>query len=162
MTMTAAILASCADAISVRPQGAAAEARFNANDEQHLAILRELTASWHPISTVADRRPGHRVRCNFKAGLLPFDELGRLPSTSPIEVQVTDLSQCGIGIMHLHPMPHRLVLLTYETDAGQATRLVVRLKWCRFKRSEFYQSGGQIVRVMLPDVPGTAAVRRDG
>ena len=53
--------------------------------------------------------------------------------------------------MHRHPMPHRLVLLTYEAEPGQSTGLVVRLKWCRFKRSDFYQSGGQIVRVMLPD-----------
>ena len=149
--MTAALPASRADAVSARLHSAAADARFNANDEQHLAVLRELTASWHPISTVADRRPGHRLPCNFLADLVPLDEQGRVPGVASLEVQVTDLSQRGIGIMHPQPMPHRLVLLTYADEAGQSTRLIVRLKWCRFKRSDFYQSGGQIVRVLAAD-----------
>lgn len=145
--MTAATLASRADAVSARPLSAPADARFNPNDEQHLAILRELTASWHPISTVADRRPGHRIPCNVQAQLVPLDDQGRLPGAAAVEVQVTDLSKSGVGIMHRHPMPHRLVALTFESETGRATRLIVRLKWCRFKRAEFYQSGGQIVRV---------------
>ncbi|MBI3860602.1 MAG: hypothetical protein HY290_01760 [Planctomycetia bacterium] len=133
------------------PHDTPAENRFNSNDSQHLAILRELTASWHPVTTVVNRRPGHRARCNYRAELVPLDDASCLPAAAAMEVQVTDLSRNGIGIMHLHAMPHRLVLVSYQTEAGRLARVVVRLKWCRFKRAEYYQSGGQIVRVLPAD-----------
>jgi hypothetical protein len=47
-------------------------------------------------------------------------------------------------------MAHRLVLLAFETAADGPVRLVVRLKWCRFKRADLYESGGQILRVLKP------------
>src|SRR5437762_2380060 len=148
MTTTAAQLASQLDAVPAPTQTTAPDAGFDSNDEQHLALLRELTASWHPVSTVADRRPGHRVPCNFAAELIPLDQRGSHSGRTAMSVQVTDLSKRGIGIMHPHPMPHRLVQLTFTPEPGQLTRLVVRLKWCRFKRADVYQSGRQIVRVL--------------
>lgn len=148
--MTACTLASQSDAVPAASHLSDAAAGFHTTDDQHLALLRALTASWHPVSTVADRRPGHRIPCNLPAELVPLDERGRLRGALPLAVQLVDLSDHGIGIMHPHPMPHRLVLVTFETEIGKSTRLVVRLKWCRFKRADFYQSGGQILRVLSP------------
>lgn len=149
--MNATRSASRPDAQSPSPESAAAETPFNANDLRHLEILRELTASWHPVSTVADRRPERRIPCNFRADLLPLDEDGRPTGEPSLEIHVIDRSTRGIGIVHRHPMPHRLVLITYVSDAGEMLRLLVRLKWCRFKRADFYQSGGQIVRAVADD-----------
>jgi hypothetical protein len=53
-------------------------------------------------------------------------------------------------------MPHRLVLLMFETPEKHQRRLVVRLKWCRFKRTDVYESGGQIVRALKPGESHTA------
>jgi hypothetical protein len=108
----------------------------------------ESQASWHPVTTVADRRPGHRVPCDVAATLAPLDDRGRLTSAAGLDVRLTDVSEFGVGIVHRHPMPHRLVQLAFQTAAGQLVRLLVRLKWCRFKRADFYQSGGKIVRVL--------------
>jgi hypothetical protein len=47
-------------------------------------------------------------------------------------------------------MPHRLVLVAFESTNDGPVRLVVRLKWCRFKQAGVYESGGQILRVLQP------------
>jgi hypothetical protein len=108
-------------------------------------------ASWHPVTTVTDRRPGHRIPCDVAAVLSPLDDRGRPTAAARLDVLLTDVSEFGVGIAHRHPMPHRLVHLVFPSTAGQLVRLLVRLKWCRFKRADFYQSGGQILRVVKPE-----------
>ena len=77
---------------------------------------------------------------------MPLDSQSLSVACVPLEVQVKDISKHGIGISHPDPMPHRLALLMFETPEKNQRRLVVRLKWCRFKRADLYESGGQIVR----------------
>lgn len=114
------------------------------------ALLQELTASWHPLSTVADRRREHRLPCDLAATLVPFDDADEAVAGLPLEVRMKDISKHGLRIAHPEPMPHRLVLLAFETAEGGQMRVMVRLKWCRFKRTDIYESGGQIVRVLKP------------
>jgi hypothetical protein len=108
--------------------------------------FRDVTASWQSASNVGERRREHRHPCNFPALLVPLDSQGLSVACVPLEVRVKDISKNGIGISHPDPMPHRLVLLLFETPEKNQRRLVVRLKWCRFKRADLYESGGQIVR----------------
>jgi hypothetical protein len=115
------------------------------------ALVRELKASWHPLSTVADRRREHRIPCDLAATLVPLDEQGRNLAGESLGVRIKDVSQHGVGVGHAEPMPHRLVLLAFTTTGGEPVRLVVRLKWCRFKRTSGYESGGQMVRVLRAD-----------
>jgi len=119
-------------------------------DSRMTALLRALTASWHPASTIADRRREHRLACDFSATLVPVDNHDLVPSGLPQEVDIRDLSRHGIGISHDGPMPHRLVLVGFEPAGEAPIRLVVRLKWCRFKGTNVYESGGRIVRVLKP------------
>ncbi len=114
------------------------------------ALLRELTASWHPPSTVAERRREHRLPCDLPAVLVPLDDDGKSLAGVPLDVRMKDISQHGLRIAHPEPMPHRLVLLAFETAESGTTRVMVRLKWCRFKRTDVYESGGAIVRVLKP------------
>jgi hypothetical protein len=112
--------------------------------------LADLKASWHSASNVGERRREHRHPCNLPALLVPLDSQGLSVACVPLEVQVKDISKHGIGISHPDPMPHRLVLLMFETPEKNQRRLVVRLTWCRFKRTDVYESGGQIVRALKP------------
>lgn len=121
----------------------------------------ELTASWQSGSTIGERRREHRYPCNLPALLVPLDSQELSVSCVPLEVHVKDISKSGIGISHPDPMPHKLVLLMFETLEHKQRRLVVRLKWCRFKGTDVYESGGQIVRALKPgeshaaiDAPG--------
>lgn len=121
------------------------------NDLHIDALVRELKASWHPLSTVADRRREHRIPCDLAATLVPLDEQGSNLAGESLGVRIKDVSQHGVGVGHVEPMPHCLVLLAFTTAGGEPVRLVVRLKWCRFKRTSGYVSGGQMVRVLRPD-----------
>lgn len=114
------------------------------------AVRPELTASWYSSSIVAERRREHRFPCDLAAVLVPLSNPDGTLAGEPLGVRIQDLSRHGIGIAHPDPMPHRLVLVAFETAAEGAVRLVVRLKWCRFKQNDLYESGGQILRVLQP------------
>jgi hypothetical protein len=157
-TMTATTLASASDAV-------AASRRWDATIPANLlrttdrqALLRELTASWLPESTVVNRRDSHRIPCEIMAVLLPVDsvdqdEREQLDRTDPLAVLIANLSKCGVGLVHRQPLPHRLVQIEYELASGTLARLLVRLKWCRFKGTNFYESGGQILRLLHESTP---------
>jgi hypothetical protein len=113
-------------------------------------LLRALTASWRPVSIVAERRREERRPCDIEAVLVPLDKQGNAVADAPLKVRVRDISPHGIGISHADPMAHRMALIEFETRADGPLRLVVRLKWCRFKRTDRYESGGQILRVLKP------------
>ena len=134
------------------PSAAGEEAASSSPDEGHIDnLLRSLTASWRPVSIVVERRGEHRQPCDLPAVLAPLDRrLGRIIAGAPLDVRVQDVSPHGVGITHLAPMAHRMALLEFETAADGPVRLVVRLKWCRFKRADLYESGGQILRVLRP------------
>jgi hypothetical protein len=114
------------------------------------SLLRALTASWRPVSIVVERRREDRHPCDLAAVLVPLDRQGKAFAGGPLKVRVKDVSQHGIGITHAEPMAHRVALIEFETEADGPVRLVVRLKWCRFKRTDLYESGGQTLRVLKP------------
>jgi len=133
------------------PSASREEATSASPEEGHIdALLRSLTASWRPVSIVVERRGDHRQPCDLPAVLVPLDRYGRTVAGTPLDVRLQDVSPHGVGLTHPEPMAHRLVLLAFETAADGPVRLVVRLKWCRFKRADLYESGGQILRVLKP------------
>jgi hypothetical protein len=113
-------------------------------------LLNSLTASWRPSSNVVERRKEHRVPCDLPAVLVPLDKQGNALTSSALDIRIKDLSGHGIGISHPEPMPHREVLVAFESTDDGPIRLVVRLKWCRFKQTEVYESGGQVLKVLQP------------
>ena len=80
--------------------------------------------------------------------LISMDDQDQTVRADRLAVLVANLSKCGVGIVHRHPVPHRLAMIEYELASGTLVRLMVRLKWCRFKGADFYESGGQILRVL--------------
>ncbi len=151
-TTPAALLDSFADA-TIATDALSAEGRAELTAP---GPYRDVTASWHSASNVGERRREHRHPCNLPALLVPLDSQGLSVACVPLEVRVKDISKHGIGISHPDPMPHRLALLMFETPEKNQRRLLVRLKWCRFKRADVYESGGQIVRDLKPGESHTA------
>lgn len=156
-TMAATTLAPASDAaVASRPWNATIPANMLRTTDRQ-ALLRELTASWLPESTVINRRDSHRIPCEIAAVLLPVDGLDQddreqLDRTDPLAVLIANLSKCGVGLVHREPLPHRLVQIEYELASGTVARLRVRLKWCRFKGTGYYESGGQILRVLQESI----------
>ncbi len=146
--MTATTLASSTDvAATVSLRAAKIVADVPGEEHPGTALLQELTASWQSRSHVVERRREHRFPCDLAALLEPVDGQGMVLLDSPqLQVRLKDIAHHGVGIVHQEPIAYRLVLLTIETGE-QTVRLLVRLRWCRFKETGVYESGGQIVRV---------------
>jgi hypothetical protein len=113
-------------------------------------LLNSLTASWRPASIVVERRKENRIPCDLPAVLIPLDKQGIPLTRSALDIRIKDLSGHGIGISHPEPMPHRMVLVAFESTDDGPIRLVVRLRWCRFKQTDVYESGGQVLKVLQP------------
>lgn len=151
--MAGTTLASASDAqVASRSRGATNPANtLRTTDPQ--ALLRELTASWHHESTVVNRRHSHRIPCEIVAALLPIDDRDQVVRTEPQAILIANLSKCGVGIVHHQPLPYRQAMIEYELASGTLVRLLVRLKWCRFKGADCYESGGQILQVLQDPIP---------
>ena len=131
--------------------GEAIAARIEpAIDEHATTLLNEVAASWEPRPMAAERRCEHRIHCDVPALLVALADRGQSLDLAPWRVTIRDLSRSGIGLSHVEPLPHRLVLLAFDTAASEPIRLIARLKWCRFKRTNVYESGGQIIRIFKP------------
>jgi len=70
------------------------------------------------------------------------------PTADVTVVAGRHVSQRGFDFFHPEPMPHRLVVATF--DCGDSGRLQVLLdvSWCRFNRRGWYESGGRFLRVL--------------
>ncbi len=158
-----------ATTLASAPDAAVASRRWDATIPANLlrtvdpqALFRELTASWHPSSTVVNRRDSHRIPCEIEAVLLPIDDRDQAIRSDVLAVLIANLSKCGVGIVHRQPLPHRLALIEYDLTSGILVRLLVQLKWCRFKGADVYESGGQILRVLHEATPVGQARERVG
>jgi hypothetical protein len=149
--MTAAMPAADIDI----PAAGAVDSSTTPAGSQCKVLQRGQTASWRAESITVERRKEERRACDLAAQLLSVDRHGRASGGPPLEVRIRDLSAHGVGISHPAPMPHKLVVLAFESESEGPVRVLVRLKWCRFKRTDLYESGGQILRVLDPgDEPG--------
>jgi hypothetical protein len=110
--------------------------------------VHEFLASWRSPSCESELRHELRVSCDERAYLMPLDEGAVVPLEKPLAVQIRDISRHGVGIVHPEVLPYRHVLLRLDPTSGPVVRLVVRLKWCRFKKNGGYESGGPIVKVL--------------
>jgi hypothetical protein len=56
------------------------------------------------------------------------------------------LSPDGLGVFHPEPILQRLVIATFEPAAPAGwTSLLLELRWCRFIRHGWYESGGRFI-----------------
>jgi hypothetical protein len=123
------------------------------------SLLGDLPASWFESSRITDGRSEARCWCDSRARLTPLDEPAQCAGGPPIQIALTDISRHGIGFSHAEPLPYRLVQITFEPEDKSAPTLVVRLQWCRFRKPGFYESGGQIQRVVTT-APAAASTLR--
>lgn len=121
-------------------------------------LWQELLASWQNSIPATERRQSHRRRAGITVSLRPWDDGAERAIGPTQEVLVKDVSPRGVALVHADPLPYRKVLLTFRTRNGMTASLVVRLTWCRFKKSGEYESGGQFLRrIPTPPEPPTAA-----
>jgi hypothetical protein len=58
------------------------------------------------------------------------------------------LSRSGLGFFHKEPMPHRRMIVSFESRPKQWTAFLIDITWCRFNGFGWYDSGGRLLKVM--------------
>ena len=79
--------------------------------------------------------------------LVPTDRHSLVKVDDPVWVVGKELSVGGLGFFHQQPIQHRDLLMQVE-PAAEELWLLMRIRWCRFLRSGWYESGGQFVKTV--------------
>jgi hypothetical protein len=131
-------------------------------DRQVLTILRSIAeleplfvgtvASWHSSFSSLHSRRWHRVAYDKPLLITPVDDHTDRPSERALLVRGRDLSLSGVSFTHPRPLASRKVIVRFEAEnPATSSAILAILRWCRFRRDGFYQSGGQFLRSVRPD-----------
>ena len=88
--------------------------------------------------------------------LVPTDRHSLEKVGDPVWVIGKELSTGGLGFFHQQPIPHRDLLMQVD-PAAEDLWLLMRIRWCRFLRPGWYESGGQFLRT----APGNPLTREE-
>lgn len=90
--------------------------------------------------------------------LTPVAEDGQTPRGDTVVAAGKHLSEGGIGFYHSQPLSDRRVIVTLELPHGERPSFLLELRWCRFIRHGWYESGGRFLRPLAtPDSCRAAA-----
>jgi hypothetical protein len=109
----------------------------------------------HSDRPIDERRSEIRHPYSKLIELLPIDKRTLRSIGDPITVVGKELSVGGIGFYHHEVIPYRYLLVPVSQGKIDAW-LLTRIRWCRFLKPGWYESGGQFVRKIteLPEIIG--------
>lgn len=149
---------ACAAEVTPATLGGLARAS-SAPDDQVLAILRGLpelecllsggiVASWHSSFGSLHSRRWHRVAYTKPLLITPLDDVSGRPCERAFVARARDVSLSGVSFCHAQPLASRRVIVRFRAEdrSGASAGILAMLRWCRFRRDGFYQSGGKFVR----------------
>ena len=128
------------------------EWQFRPDDEELGAALIRIVRSIESHDRRWDRREDERYAfpCMFELTPVHPDDLEILDD--PITVVGKDISQSGLHFFHHASIPYQYMKMSVISpttiDALDTPQLLVKLRWCRFLRPGWYDSGGQFLRVI--------------
>ena len=102
-------------------------------------------------SLVHERRADVRHPYPRLLEFLPVDRKSLEVIGESITAAGKELSSGGIGFYHHDVIPHRYLLMPIFQGADRGW-LLTQLRWCRFLKPGWYESGGQFIR-RINDVP---------
>ncbi len=103
----------------------------------------------------AERRSSDRVAVPFLLRLTPLDPDGQPLTEEAITVVGKDISQRGLSFFHEHSLPYRRAMIELEHPEAGPLCMELDICWCRFTKLGWYESGGNLTRV-IDQVPTVA------
>ena len=104
-----------------------------------------LMSSIYPKREILERRHENRYPFPYLIHLTPVAEDGITPQGESIAVVGKHLSERGLGFYHPKPLPYRRMIASLECN-GHWLGFLVDLKWCRFTKQGWYESGGRFIQ----------------
>jgi hypothetical protein len=123
-------------------------------DDKTLLIDEVRTQVWGLLSTLypkqefVERRRETRYPFPYLVHLTPVAADGTTSQEDTVVVVGRHLSEQGLGFFHPKPLPYRQVIASLETN-GRWFAFLLDLKWCRFTRHGWYESGGRLLEAVL-------------
>jgi hypothetical protein len=107
-----------------------------------------LLSTLYPKVAVVERRRETRYPFPFLIHLTPVGEDGMTPCGENIVVVGKHVSEWGLGFYHPRPLPHRIVIASLEGPRQGWYAFLLDLRWCRFTRQGWYESGGRFLEAV--------------
>jgi hypothetical protein len=117
--------------------------------------VSSLLEAMYPRHAVGERRRQERMPFPHLVYVTPVAEDGETPCVGTLVAAGKHVSDDGLGFYHPDPLPFRQAIVSLEQPVGQWHSFLIELRWCRFIRQGWYESGGRFVRP-APTPPGHA------
>lgn len=111
-----------------------------------------LLNSFYPQDGPVERRREHRHPFPRLVHLTPVGADGITPEGETIVVVGRDLSEHGLGFFHTKPIPYRRMIASIQAPNEQWIGFLIDLRWCRFTRQGWYESGGRFLQSVLSPI----------
>lgn len=106
-----------------------------------------LMAAVYPKKEILEKRQENRYPFPYLIHLTPVAEDGLTPQGESIAVVGKHLSERGLGFYHPKPLPYRRMIASLECN-GHWLGFIIDLKWCRFTKQGWYESGGRLLQAV--------------
>lgn len=106
-----------------------------------------------------ERRRYERVAMPVLLQLTPLDDGGRPRSDQTITIVGKDISQRGLSFFHDRPLPYRRAIAALDHPQLGRFSAEVDIRWCRFAKPGWYESGGRLIRAIAREPMPTPAER---
>jgi hypothetical protein len=103
-----------------------------------------LLSTLYPRQEFMERRSETRYPFPYLVHLTPVAPDGTPVECETVVVVGKHLSEQGLGFYHPKPLAYRRVIASLESN-GRWIGFLLDLKWCRFTRQGWYESGGRIL-----------------
>ena len=118
-------------------------------------VVKQLLRNTEAERLGYDRRKEERFAFPQLVLLTPVNRGDLQTVGAPLGAVGKHLSVGGFGFYHHQPLPYQHLVLTVNDMAANQLGLLLRLKWCRFLRDGWYESGGQFVKLLTDWQPET-------
>jgi len=103
-----------------------------------------LLSALYPKHEFMEHRAETRYPFPYLMHITPVAADGVTAEGDTVVVVGKHLSEQGLGFYHPKPLSYRRVIASLENN-GHWVGFLVDLKWCRFTRQGWYESGGRIL-----------------
>jgi hypothetical protein len=122
------------------------------DDDEIRSQVWGLLTTLYPRNDLVERRHDNRYPFPYLAHLTPVGEDGITPEGDSIVVVGKHLSERGFGFYHRATLPYRRMIVSLETRGGQYIAFLIDLRWCRFTKGGWYESGGRFLQAVTSPI----------
>jgi hypothetical protein len=117
--------------------------------------VMSLMSAIYSEQEILEKRHENRYPFPYLIHLTPVAEDGITPLGQSVAVVGKHLSNRGLGFYHPKPLPYRRMIASLECN-GHWLGFLIDLRWCRFTKQGWYESGGRFVQAVRSPIENLA------